>query len=222
MEFTSYSYLAFLIFAVALVRRLSGAARESALLGLSLLFYAWWNVGFLALLIAIGIFTFYVAPAVARRRGQLWFLLLPLAAILSTLGLYKYSGLVVEGVNLLLPTASSLRVPAFVLPLGISFFTFECISYLLDVYRGTPELKSLRRFLLLPAFWPHMIAGPILRVKELIPQCINPHRATAAESLQAIDRILFGFLKKSNARRFDWCVRRSSVFWRWLDELVAR
>jgi alginate O-acetyltransferase complex protein AlgI len=104
--------------------------------------------------------------------------------------------MVVEGLNLVLPRASALGVPSFVLPLGISFFTFECVSYLLDVRKGSKELVPLHRFLLFPAFFPHMIAGPILRIREFGPQLEKPHTASTAEVLAGVDRIVLGFLKK--------------------------
>jgi alginate O-acetyltransferase complex protein AlgI len=197
MEFTSYTYLLFLAFAVVVVRPLRNLiVRDYALLSLSLIFYATWDVRYLGVLLGIGIFTYLSGHWVARSRGHLRVLMVPVIAILLTLSVFKYTGLLAETVNMLLPSTARLTVPSIVLPLGISFFTFECISYLLDVYKGATELTPLRRFLLFPAFWPHMVAGPILRLKEFAPQLDTIRRATGPEILQAIDRILFGWVKK--------------------------
>ena len=170
MSFTSYTYLLFLAAAVILVRVTSGKARENVLLGASLLFYAVWDVRYLAVLLPIGVLTYVAGHAVARERGKLVLVVWPIAVILLVLGVFKYSGMVAELLNLALPAHRQLTLPSLILPLGISFFTFECISYLLDLHKGGKELLPLRRFLLFPAFWAHMVAGPILRIKEFVPQ----------------------------------------------------
>ncbi len=197
MEFTSYTYLVFLTLAVIAARRVKSlTARDYLLLALSFIFYASWDVRYLFVLLAIGTFTFFAGKWVARSRGKPRILAVPVAAILLVLAGFKYTGLLVEALNLGLPAANRLALPAIVLPLGISFFTFECVSYLLDVYRGAAQLTPLRRFLLFPAFFPHMVAGPILRLKEFAPQLDKLRTPTLAESLQAIDRILLGWVKK--------------------------
>jgi D-alanyl-lipoteichoic acid acyltransferase DltB (MBOAT superfamily) len=197
MAFTSYTYLAFLLFAVPLVRAVRGATREWVLLGLSLIFYAAWDPRFLVVLLGLGIFTYWAGHAVARGKKKLALVLWPIAAIVLLLSVFKYTGMLIELVNVVVAsTGRRLPIPKIILPLGISFFTFECISYLLDVYRGTKELMPLRRFLLFPAFWPHMVAGPILRIKELGPQLETPIDASASEMLAGADRIVIGLLKK--------------------------
>lgn len=195
MDFTSYTYFSFLALSVAALRFVHGVWRERILLSLSLVFYAAWDVRFLPVLLGLGGFTYVTGTWLAKRRGQLRALLAPIGAILLILGFFKYTGLVVDIANLF-TSGRRFSAPRIILPLGISFFTFECISYLLDIYKGGPELKPLRRFLLFPAFWPHMVAGPILRVKEFAPQLEKEHQATGFEILQGIDRVLFGVLKK--------------------------
>lgn len=196
MEFTSYTYVVFLAAAVLLSRWARGTLRENLLLALSLVFYATWDVRYLAVLVGIGLFTYFAGHFVARNRKRPRVLWLPVGAIVLVLSGFKYTGMLVETIDVFLPGPDRLTAPSIVLPLGISFFTFECISYLLDVYKGAPELLPLRRFLLFPAFWPHMIAGPILRLKEFAPQLDNPKQATGGELLQGVDRVLVGFVKK--------------------------
>jgi alginate O-acetyltransferase complex protein AlgI len=196
MSFTSYTYLVFLAAAVILVRVTSGKARENVLLGASLLFYAAWDVRYLAVLLPVGVLTYYAGHVVAKKRGTLVAVVWPIAVILLILGVFKYSGMIAEIVNLALPRPKQLTIPSLILPLGISFFTFECISYLLDLQRGGKELLSLRRFLLFPAFWAHMVAGPILRIKEFAPQLDALKTARSPDILMGIDRCMIGFTKK--------------------------
>jgi alginate O-acetyltransferase complex protein AlgI len=196
MSFTSYSYLLFLAAAAILVRLTSGKTRENVLLGASLVFYAAWDIRYLAVLIPIGVFTYFAGHAVARDRKSLAVLVWPIAVILVVLGVFKYSGMVAELLNLALPAPRRLSLPSLILPLGISFFTFECISYLLDLHKGGKELLPLRRFLLFPAFWAHMVAGPILRIKEFVPQLDKLESAPSRDVLLGIDRIMIGFAKK--------------------------
>lgn len=196
MTFTSYTYLLFLFVAALGARVTRGVAREYVLLVASLIFYAAWDPRFLAVLVGLGVFTYGVGNLIARERGRLRLLVSAVVAILLVLSAFKYTGMLVELASWLLPQAAQLSAPSIVLPLGISFYTFECVSYLLDVYKGEQPLRPLHRFLLFPAFWPHLIAGPILRVKELAPQLEEPAQITAADVLAGVDRIIIGLFKK--------------------------
>ncbi len=199
MLFTSFTYVAFLVLVIPLLRTTRGAWRERVILGASFVYYAAWDVRFVPLLVALGVFTFGAARRISAARGAEprprftgagW----PIAAILVLLAAFKYTRMVVELGNWLLPL--KLPLPSVVLPLGISFFTFECISYLLDVERGTKEILPLRRFMLFPAYWPHMVAGPILRIKELAPELENLRTASWRETLSGVDRVVIGLVKK--------------------------
>jgi alginate O-acetyltransferase complex protein AlgI len=196
MLFTSVTYLVFLSVVVPLVRLAKGVWRERVLLGASFVFYAAWDVRFLAVLLGIGLFTFWAGGRIAQGKKRFALVAWPIAAILLVLSVFKYTGMLVELVNVVLPAAMRLPIPAIILPLGISFFTFECISYLIDLHQGAKQLLPLRRFLLFPAFWPHMVAGPILRIKEFAPQVEKLRDATAGDVLFGVDRILVGLAKK--------------------------
>jgi alginate O-acetyltransferase complex protein AlgI len=196
MTFTSYTYLLFLAVAVVIVRLTRGHIREFVLVTGSLIFYAAWDPRFLVVLLGLAIFTYLAGHAVARRRGGLAAVLWSVAAIVFLLSLFKYTEMCVQLVNIALPARLRLPIPSIVLPLGISFYTFECISYLLDIHKGTRELMPFRRFILFPAFWPHMVAGPILRIKEFAPQLETLRPARADEILAGVDRVLIGVSKK--------------------------
>ncbi len=196
MLFTSFTYLAFLLLVIPAVRLSRGLWRERVILAASFVFYAAWDVRFLLVLLGIGLFTYWAARRITaareagRKPGAGW----AIAAILLVLSAFKYTRMLVELANWLFPLR--LPLPAIVLPLGISFFTFECVSYLLDVQRGAKELLPLRRFLLFPAYWPHMVAGPILRIKELAPELEPLRTASWLETLAGVDRVVIGLCKK--------------------------
>jgi alginate O-acetyltransferase complex protein AlgI len=197
MTFTSYSYILFLVIAVLIARLTRGTLREYVLLGASLVYYAAWDLRFVPVLLSLGAFTYWAGQRVTRERGQLRVLAVPIIIILLVLAYFKYTGMLVELANVLLPRGATLAVPAIILPLGISFYTFECISYLIDVYKGEQPLQPFRRFLLFPAFWPHMVAGPILRIKEFAPQLDHPKPVSANHVLSGVDRIIIGLFKKT-------------------------
>src|SRR5690606_22032610 len=109
----------------------------------------------------------------ARRRQSAW-LVLSLVGNLGLLGYFKYANFLIEAVGDVAGTMG-LHVPGLhldvVLPLGISFYTFQSLSYTLDIWRGRLEPEpSLRRFALFVVFFPQLVAGPIVRARELLPQ----------------------------------------------------
>lgn len=199
MLFTSFTYVLFLCVVLPLVRRTEGVWRERVLLGASLIYYAAWDVRFLAVLLALGVFTYLAGRRIVAARAHATkppfaTATAPVVAILVVLAFFKYTHWLVELENALFETHVTL--PKIVLPLGISFFTFECVSYLIDVQKGGAELLPLRRFLLFPAYWPHMVAGPILRVKELALELDKLQRPTWRETVAGIDRMVVGLVKK--------------------------
>ena len=142
-------------------------ARLWLLLLSSLVFYSWWDVRFLPLLLATGLVNWSVAQAY-RQRARERLIGVGVVFNLGVLGVFKYS-------NFLAATAFDLFDQPFtpwpiVLPLGVSFFTFQQISYLLDLRRGQAAEYGLLEFACYVCFFPHLIAGPIIRHHELIPQ----------------------------------------------------
>ena len=199
MLFTSFTYVLFLCVVIPIVRRTEGVWRERVLLAASLVYYAAWDVRFLVVLLALGVFTFaagrrIAAAREAKARPRFATATAPIAAILLVLAAFKYTRWLVDIENGLFGTAFTL--PKLILPLGISFFTFECVSYLLDVQKGAAELLPLRRFLLFPTYWPHLVAGPILRIKEFSLELENLRRPTWRETLAGLDRVVIGLVKK--------------------------
>lgn len=175
MPFNSYPYFIFLAAVVIGFRGLGTRAptlRRLFLLLASYVFYAWWRADFLLLLIGSTLVNFAVGREIAARqqRGQdrRGLLIAGLAFNLGLIALFKYDTLFATTANTLL--SIGLPVPHFFLPLAISFFTFEQISYLVDADRGHAPPYTLLDYALFVAYFPHLIAGPIVRHNDLIPQ----------------------------------------------------
>ncbi len=141
------------------------------LLFMSLVFYAYWSIPYLALLILVVVLDFYLAAAIFRarenRQRRLW-LVLSLVLNLGLLFFFKYAGLVAETINTF---ANVLPVVTLVLPIGLSFYTFQSLSYVIDVYRrhssAHPSLLSYATYV---TMFPHQISGPLVRHNTIIPQ----------------------------------------------------
>lgn len=179
-----------LVLAVHHVAPLSWRLRKASLLAFSLVFYAAWNPPFVGLLLLSTGVDFVLAKAIHRqalgsgRRRAL--LLASLAVNLGLLGYFKYAGFAVETVeavgNALGASSLSFGRPDIILPVGISFYTFQTLSYTLDVYRGHAEpCDSLLDFALFVSFFPQLVAGPIVRPDEFLPQCREARRFNGDE-----------------------------------------
>jgi D-alanyl-lipoteichoic acid acyltransferase DltB (MBOAT superfamily) len=169
--------------------------REWTLLAASLVFYGWWDVRFVPLLIGQISVTFALTWLQQRTKSA-WPLAAGVAVNLAALGTFKYLNFIFMSVT----AAIGVRQEPFniVLPIGISFFTFQLISYLIDRMRDDAPVYPFRRFALFVMFFPHLIAGPIVRHNELIPQFDgDPLRPGAAQRI-GMGLILFtiGFAKK--------------------------
>ena len=143
----------------------------------SLVFYGAWNYRFIPLLVGSSVIDYYLALAIAGAATlQRKKLLLTVSVVmnLGILGLFKYADFVLGSAAdflLLFGMEASLPTLAWVLPVGISFYTFQSLSYTIDVYRGDMEpRKGLVNFTTALAFFPQLVAGPILRARQILPQ----------------------------------------------------
>jgi D-alanyl-lipoteichoic acid acyltransferase DltB (MBOAT superfamily) len=162
-------------------QRLPWARAGIAWLGLaSLFFYGWWNPAFVPLLVASILGNYGIGrlldPAVwnTSQRNRKLLLVGALAANLTALGYYKYANLLSSSIGALTGVAT----PVFdvLLPLGISFYTFTQIAYLVDSYSQRKCEKSFAAYLLFVTFFPHLIAGPVLHHSEMMPQFLGGER----------------------------------------------
>ncbi|HSC74857.1 MAG TPA: MBOAT family O-acyltransferase [Pseudomonadales bacterium] len=178
MLFNSFEYLLlFLPLTVSIYfvlnRRIGVLAGKLWLVTASLFFYGWWSLSYLWLICGSMLFNYLLGGGIAHwreQRGNRARLLLTIAIVgnLALLGYYKYADFFISNINLLRDTPSPLLNIA--LPLGISFFTIQQIAYLVDVYEGVVVEKSIIDYGLFVTFFPHLLAGPILHHKEMMPQ----------------------------------------------------
>jgi D-alanyl-lipoteichoic acid acyltransferase DltB (MBOAT superfamily) len=138
----------------------------------SFAFYAEWDWRFLPLLLLSILFNYAVGRAILAARGARFWRTIGVAGDLLLLGVFKYAGFfAASGAALIGAAPPALDI---VLPLGISFFTFTQIAFLVDAYRGAVESRRPAGYALFVAYFPHLIAGPILHHREMIPQFERP------------------------------------------------
>jgi alginate O-acetyltransferase complex protein AlgI len=163
-----FQFLPATVLAFAAARLHSPRAGIFVLLGASLMFYgAWKPVYLLLFLVSIAVnFALGLLMADPKRRHIIG--TIGVAANLAALGYFKYTGFLLDSVGRL--TGVTLPFAEIVLPIGISFFTFQQIAYLVDVMRGAPAERDVVSYALFVSFFPHLIAGPLVHHAEMIPQ----------------------------------------------------
>ncbi|WP_310395248.1 MBOAT family O-acyltransferase [Hymenobacter sp.] len=204
MVFNSYGFVLFFVVLLVLHNLpLPWRVKKINLLLASYLFYAVWNPPFVLLLWLATAVDFYVARLIAReeRPGPRKLLLtVSLAMNLGLIAFFKYGGFLLENFTALLASvgiAFQAAKPDLILPVGISFYTFVTLSYTLDVYRcQAPPEKSFLNFALFVTFFPHLVAGPIVRPADLIPQFQEPRRATTAQLTWGLFLLSLGLFMK--------------------------
>lgn len=169
----------------------------------SYVFYGWWDYRFCALLLSSSLLDYVTGSYLgsARSPGRRRLLLgISLAGNLGVLGFFKYFGFFADSVAVgfaALGWDVSTTTLNIVLPVGISFYTFQTLSYTIDIYRGELEPKQdLLDYLAFVAFFPQLVAGPIERAKHLLPQFAQPRRFSHADAVEGCRLILWGLAKK--------------------------
>ncbi len=196
MAFSSVVFLCVFLPVVCILNWLMPGIRcKNALLVVaSLIFYAFGNPFYLLLLVGSVLCNYLAGLLVTHPRWGRLFLALAVAVNLGALAFYKYLGFLVQNLNLLLGTA--LPVPAIVLPVGISFFTFQGLSYVIDVYRDhTLQNRSFFEVLLYICLFPQLVAGPIVKYRDIAAE-IHTRRATLTDTAQGVRRFILGLSKK--------------------------
>jgi alginate O-acetyltransferase complex protein AlgI len=203
MVFNSLQFVGFFAVVYGLYRLLPHRGQNWLLLVASYWFYAAWDWRFLALLIASTVVDYLVARYLSTstdqvvRRRVLW---ISIGFNLGVLGFFKYYGFFAENLHALLAWLGlTVPLPALhvVLPIGISFYTFMTMSYVIDVYRREiPATTHPIDFALFVAYFPHLVAGPILRAPALLPQIASPRRITAQQMVEGAWLVGWGLFKK--------------------------
>ncbi len=201
MLFNSLVFLAFASFFFLFWHRVNTqrARRLAFIVTMSSVFYGWWNWGFLVLIFATGLVDFVAAQLIETHpRHKKKLLVFSLSMNLGTLGVFKYSGFLAINLNWLL-SPFSLHVPVaeFVLPIGISFYTFQSMSYAIDVYRGhCKATRDALHFYSSLLLFPQLVAGPILRAGEILPQLETVPSTTEQQRWDGMKLIAQGYFKK--------------------------
>jgi D-alanyl-lipoteichoic acid acyltransferase DltB (MBOAT superfamily) len=206
MSFISIDFAILLAICLALYAVLERRAQNVVLLLASYVFYGAWDVRFLLLLwLSTGV-DFFVSHRIARADAagdaklKLRWLRVSLCTSLGILGFFKYFGFFAGELQAALARAGvAVDLPTLhvVLPVGISFYTFQSISYAVDVYRGAMRpARSLLDFATFIAFFPQLVAGPIERAKHMVPQFENPRVVTVGAVREGVWLMLFGYARK--------------------------
>lgn len=201
IEFAIFLPIVFIIY--WLLQKKGIKAQNIFLLVASYFFYGWWDWRFLFLILFSTLVDFFLAKAIESEilaKKKKFYLLLSLSINLGLLGFFKYFNFFIENFT----QAFTLFGSSFeygrldiVLPVGISFYTFQTLSYTIDVYNGKiPASKSLVSFCTFVSFFPQLVAGPIERASNLLPQFEKKREFNYSHSVDGLRQILWGLFKK--------------------------
>ncbi len=204
MVFNSLTFLVFFLLVHCIYALpLSWRKRKVHLWLSSYIFYAAWNPPFVLLLWISTVVDWYAGKNIARAesgRRKKAFLLMSIATNLGLLGYFKYGNFVLESLVNVLGTFGIDYQPApsnIILPVGISFYTFQSLSYSLDIYRGTMQpWRNFSDFAFFVTFFPQLVAGPIVRAVDFLPQCSVARRATAYQMGWGLSLLVLGLFEK--------------------------
>ncbi|MBS5022517.1 MAG: MBOAT family protein [Firmicutes bacterium] len=203
MSFNSLEFLLFLPAVVLLYWLLPHKARWILLLAASYIFYMSWNVWLIGLILAVTVTAYVAGIAIDRadnRKAKKVWLIVTLIVCLGLLIFFKYINFILEsavGVIRLFDAGQEDIALNVILPVGISFYTFQTLSYVIDVYRG--EFKAERHFgyfALYVSYFPQLVAGPIERPQNLLPQLKERHRLDEDDMRTGAKWLLSGFFRK--------------------------
>lgn len=204
-----FNSLIFIVFAIIffIVFKIIGKNIKGRLFWIttaSFFFYGWWDWRFLSLILISGLIDYFAALGIVRFPKQKKLLLiLSVIGNLGSLALFKYSGFVAENIDKLLGLHGSFslaaNIPEFFLitPVGISFYTFQSMSYTFDVYRN--KLRPTRSFFQFFAYlsmFPQLVAGPIVRAENMLPQLLKANPVTSDKKWEGFRLVVSGYFKK--------------------------
>src|SRR5882757_4975204 len=204
MVFNSYTFVVFFVIMLLLHNLpISWKAKKVNLLLASYVFYAAWNPPFILLLWLSTVVDYFVGRALynqANKHKRKLLLVISLIGNLGMLCFFKYGGFLLENfVHLtnLIGVDFHPAKPNIILPAGISFYTFTTLCYTIDMYKKKSEpVKSLLDFSLFVTFFPHLVAGPIVRPPQLVPQFETPRKATKQQLVQGLFLLSLGLFMK--------------------------
>ena len=204
MTFTTLTFLIFFVVVFALYWSLRNRMAQNVLLVItSYIFYGWWDWRFCGLMLAASLIDYFVGLGLEHwtdKRRRKWILTVGLCSNLGLLCYFKYFNFFVESLH---AAAASIgwefdRVTLnVVLPVGISFYTFQTMSYSIDIYRRNLKATThLVEYLAYVSFFPQLVAGPIERATHLLPQFLKPRTFSGTQAVEGCRQALWGFFKK--------------------------
>ena len=204
MVFNSYTFIVFFVVMLVLHNLpFSWKVKKINLLLASYLFYAAWNPPFILLLWLSTVVDYFVGRALFTQENKAKKRVLLVISLIGNLGMlcfFKYGGFLLDNFVLLVNAIGVDFHPAkpnIILPAGISFYTFTTLCYTIDMYKRKSEpVKSLLDFSLFVTFFPHLVAGPIVRPPQLVPQFESPRKATSQQLLQGLFLLSLGLFMK--------------------------
>jgi alginate O-acetyltransferase complex protein AlgI len=204
MLFNSLTFVVFYLIVVTLYWSFRGwQLRKNLLVFASYIFYGAWNPPFAALLFSTTAMDFWLGRQISKaqgRSGKKRWLVASVCMNLSMLGFFKYGNFLLQNFQWLLARVGIIYQPPhldILLPVGISFYTFHSLSYTLDIYRGVLKpTRSLRDFILAVSFFPQLVAGPIVRAGDFLPQLEHPPRLKPNQFLWGLALMTLGLFEK--------------------------
>lgn len=204
MVFNSYTFIVFFIIMLVLHNLpFSWKTKKINLLLASYIFYAAWNPPFILLLWLSTVVDYFVGKALYQQENKHKRKLLLVVSLIGNLGMlcfFKYGGFLLENFTHLVNALGMDYHPAkpnIILPAGISFYTFTTLCYTIDMYKKESKpVKSLLDFSLFVTFFPHLVAGPIVRPPQLVPQFETERKATQLQMMQGLLLITLGLFMK--------------------------
>jgi D-alanyl-lipoteichoic acid acyltransferase DltB (MBOAT superfamily) len=202
MLFHTWTFIVFFAIAYSVYRAVKGTWFEMVWLwAASYVFYGWWNPLYLLLILYGTLVDYGIVVGMEkwpRRKG--WWLAASVVSNIGLLAFFKYSRFIAENLNALLALRGipyAVPVPGILLPVGISFFTFQSMSYIIDCYRGTVEReRSLIRYAAYVSLFTQLVAGPIERASNLLRQLREDRRITWQDAADGLSLFVVGFFKK--------------------------
>src|SRR5207244_2275242 len=204
MLFNSLTFIVFFVVVVTAYWSIhSWTARKNLLVTASYIFYGAWNPPFAALLFSTTAMDFWLGRQIAKAKDQssrrAWWVG-SVCMNLSMLGFFKYVNFLLQNFQWLLARIGIIYQPPhldILLPVGISFYTFHSLSYTLDIYRGVLKpTKSLRDFVLAVSFFPQLVAGPIVRAGDFLPQLARPQPLRTGQCFWGLLLMTLGLFEK--------------------------
>jgi alginate O-acetyltransferase complex protein AlgI len=204
MLFDSIAYILFLVLVVLIHWRLRRRAQNLFLLGASYFFYGWWDKRFLLLMATSTLADYAIARSIEgseSRHKRKALLICSLVLNFSFLGFFKYFNFFIDSFSHVLNRVGMHNIPVtllrIILPPGISFYTFQEVAYIVDVYKGRLKAsKSILDYALFISLFPHLIAGPIQRPSHLLPQVQHERRFDESKFFDGVLLILSGLFRK--------------------------